>query len=53
MFEDCKEIELRCSIRDEVEDYFRLYSELKKTMLEAGYKKDEFKIQIERIKKWD
>lgn len=52
MFDD-KEILEKCSIRDEVEDYFRLYSELEKAMLNAGYKKDEFNIKIERKKKWD
>ena len=52
MFDD-KEISEKCSIRDEVEDYFSLISELEKAMLNAGYKKDDFKIQIERKKKWD
>ena len=52
---DTKEFEDKCvqDLRDEVDSYVRLYSELEKAMLDAGYKKDEFKIQIERKKKWD
>lgn len=55
MIEDTKEFEDKCvqDLRDEVDSYVHLYSELEKTMLDAGYKKDDFNIQIERIKKWD
>lgn len=52
---DTKEFEDKYvqELRDEVDSYVHLYSELEKAMLDAGYKKDEFKIQIERKKKWD
>lgn len=51
---DKKEFIDKCvqDLRDEVDNYVHLYSELEKAMLDAGYKKDEFNIQIERKKKW-
>lgn len=52
---DTKEFEDKCvqELRNEVDYYVHLYSELEKAMLDAGYKKDEFNIQIERKKNGD
>lgn len=49
---DSKDFENQCvqDLRAEVDSYVHLYSELKKAMIDAGYKEEDFTILIERKK---